>query len=99
MMSRVIVSLACTSLVFAAAACGSEGDQSTYDPNASRGDESATRPTDPLAGGQNAASNGSTDPSASCAEASAEAKLTPVNLVIAYDRSGSMGDTQEDPSF
>lgn len=100
MMSRVIVSLACLSLVLTAAACGSEGDQSIYvDPNAPPPNGSSSTPTDPIGQGQTTAPSGSDDPNAACAEASAEAKLTPVNLVIAYDRSGSMGDTQEDPSF
>lgn len=87
------------SLILAAAACGSEGDQSNFvDPNARAADESDSKPTDPLGPGQSGTPIAG-DPNASCAEASAEAKLTPVNLVIAYDRSGSMGDTQEDASF
>jgi hypothetical protein len=98
-MSRILVLLGCTSLVLAAAACGSEGDQSTFvDPTAAGASESASKPSDPIGQGGNGTPI-SNDPNAKCAEASAEAKLTPVNLVIAYDRSGSMGDTQEDPSF
>jgi hypothetical protein len=34
-----------------------------------------------------------------CASITAQARLAPVNLVVMVDRSGSMGDTTEDPSF
>lgn len=34
-----------------------------------------------------------------CATVAAQATLTPVNLVVMYDQSGSMGDTNESPSF
>lgn len=88
------------SVILGAAACGSQGDPSNFvDPNAGGTNGSSSRPSDPLGSSGASGSSGSTDPNAACAEASAEAKLTPVNLVIAYDRSGSMGDTQEDPSF
>jgi len=39
------------------------------------------------------------DGSAACANVKAEAKLTPVNMVVMYDQSGSMGDTTESPFF
>lgn len=39
------------------------------------------------------------DDGGACATVAAEAKLTPVNLVVMYDRSGSMGDTNENPSY
>ncbi len=34
-----------------------------------------------------------------CAATASKAKLTPVNMVVMFDRSGSMGDTAEDPSY
>lgn len=87
-------------VILAAAACGSEGDQATFvEPSAAHGDPPAAKPTDPIGHGGPGGTPIAGDPNATCAAVSAEAKLTPVNLVIAYDRSGSMGDTQEDPSF
>ena len=98
MMSRVLALLGSTSLVLVAAACGSE-DQSLFpDPNAGAAANGApSAPSDPIGQGQTGP-GAPADPNAKCAETSAEAKLTPVNLVSAYDRAGSMGDTQEDPS-
>lgn len=92
------------SLILGAAACGTSAEGSVFtDPTAagtgSDGDDTAAyvfhgegRP-DP-----SVAAAGGNDGGA-CAATSAEAKLTPVNMVVVYDRSGSMGDTQEDPSF
>lgn len=91
------------SLLLGAAACGSSAGGSVFtDPTADDG-----------SGGRGTAANvfhgeGRPDPSlvaadgtdgGACAATSAEAKLTPVNMIVVYDRSGSMGDTQEDPSF
>lgn len=45
----------------------------------------------------NSSSSGSSGET--CAATSSKAKLTPVNMVVMVDRSGSMGDTTEDPSF
>ncbi|MBL8605683.1 MAG: VWA domain-containing protein [Myxococcales bacterium] len=45
----------------------------------------------------NSSSSGSSGET--CAATSSKAKLTPVNMVVVVDRSGSMGDTTEDPSF
>jgi hypothetical protein len=39
------------------------------------------------------------DDGAACAQTVSQAKLTPVNLVVMFDRSGSMGDTTESASF
>ena len=93
------------SLLLGAAACGTSSGESLFtDPPAGtetgdggdtaafvfRGDGERPDPTIIAAGG--------TDGGA-CATVAAEAKLTPVNMVVVYDRSGSMGDTQEDPSF
>jgi hypothetical protein len=36
---------------------------------------------------------------AACATSTAMARLTPLNLVIMYDKSGSMGDTSSSPTF
>ena len=51
----------------------------------------------PIDGGGDGSSGG--DGSTACATVKAEAKLTPVNMVVMYDQSGSMGDTTENPSY
>ena len=46
------------------------------------------------------ANKGIGDPNnGTCATTSAEAALTPVNLIVMYDQSGSMGDTNESASY
>ena len=88
-----------------AVACGSEGGQSEFEPRAqNQGDGTGQPPgfetnSGSVDGGTNG-DGGSGDPDGStCASVKAEAKLTPVNLVVMYDQSGSMGDTAEDPSY
>lgn len=92
-------------LLVLAAACGTSGDESLFpEPTV----EAAPLP-DETASASGFRADGEPDPTiidvaggaagAACAAVSAQAKLVPVNMVVAYDRSGSMGDTQEDPSF
>jgi hypothetical protein len=95
MISRVLALLGVVSAVSLAAACGSEDESTFGDPNGSLSSTDGG-PGDPFSG-QDGGGDG--DPNAACAVTSAEAKLTPVNLVVMFDRSGSMGDTTEDPSF
>ena len=77
------------------AACGSSTDDSVFsDPNGAGASSSG----DQGVGGTHTTSGPIGDGGA-CATVSTEAKLTPVNLVVMFDRSGSMGDTTEDPSF
>jgi len=82
-------------------ACGSNAGESLFtDPPAgsSSGNVDAG-PTDPFGDRGDASDGGNDDGGAVCAAVNAEAKLVPVNMVVMYDRSGSMGDTTEDPSF
>ncbi len=86
-------------LVGALVACGTE-DTSEFPPlEPPKVDPPAPAPTfetdkTPVDGG-----DGGGDATSTCATVKAEAKLTPVNMVVMYDQSGSMGDTTEDPSF
>lgn len=89
-------------LAFVAVACGGTDGGSVFGdgtsgivtpPNSSTfGAEAGVDPN--ADGGPN-----TNDDGGACATTSAAAKLTPVNLVVMYDRSGSMGDTNEDPGF
>jgi hypothetical protein len=90
--------LASGAALVALAACGSVSGTSVFaDPpplaNQTPG------PTDPLADAGLDGEGGATGDGGTCATVAAEATLTPVNLVVMYDQSGSMGDTTEDPSF
>src|SRR5690349_17831352 len=76
-------------------ACGSNGESLFTEPPAgsSSGNVDAG-PTDPFGDRSDAAGDGGNDDGgAVCAAVNAEAKLVPVNMVVMYDRSGSMGDT------
>lgn len=78
-----------------ALACG-KGPDSTFDPSARDGSaDGSSGGFDPREGGTGA--DGSSG--GACVTTSTEAKLTPVNLVVMFDRSGSMGDPAEDPSY
>lgn len=83
-------------------ACGTEGESEFGDPPPTSldGSSGSSSGFDPRRndGGDGGSSSGDTD-GAACAVVKAEAKLTPVNMVVMYDQSGSMGDTNEDPSF
>lgn len=90
------------SLLLGAAACGTSAGGSVFS------DPTAGPTADDTSAAYVFRGDGRPDPSliaaggsdgGACAATSAEAKLTPVNMVVVYDRSGSMGDTTEDPSF
>ena len=89
--SFVTLTVVLSLLGAAAAACGGSRD-STFDPqhDPNQTDDGGPSFTNPLAPG---------GVFAACANATADATLTPANLVIMYDRSGSMGDASSDPSF
>jgi hypothetical protein len=84
-------------------ACGTENQSEFGDPVVPHSSEVPTPPSFPDPsndggggeGGDGAADDGNT----TCATVKAEAKLTPVNMVVMYDQSGSMGDTNENPSY
>jgi hypothetical protein len=84
------------------AACGTE-DTSLFPNGDGEGEGAVPGPggSDPSLGGGGGGGNQNVggDPNAACATTSTVAQLTPVNMVVAYDRSGSMGDTSEDPSY
>lgn len=90
-----------------AVACGTSSDISEFEPLAQ--DAAVDAPDDgsppPLGnfgdggGRDDDAAPPPNDDGGACATVAAEAKLTPVNLVVMYDRSGSMGDTNEHPSY
>lgn len=88
------------SLLIGAAACGSEG-QSLFDENhdAGGGDGGGGSSSGGFEGGVTDSGGNGGDGGISCGNASAEAKLTPVNMVVVYDRSGSMGDTKENAAY
>jgi hypothetical protein len=71
----------------AIAACGGS-DESIFGPNGGPGGESPTGPPGSFTDG-NGAPVGT---SSACVTSTASAALTPVNLVVMYDKSGSMGD-------
>jgi hypothetical protein len=103
MRSIKLVSVAlAVSFSLSAFACGSADEPSIFeqppvDPN---GDGDGTNIGDLNAGkdGGGGTSSGGGD-GASCATVNAKSELTPVNLVVLFDRSGSMGDTTENPSY
>jgi von Willebrand factor type A domain len=80
-------------------ACGTADDSSVFVPAESR------LPTSFGGSSGNTASGGFGIPDSgppvdpTCAAVASETALIPVNLVVLLDRSGSMGDTAEDPSF
>ncbi|MBS2013342.1 MAG: VWA domain-containing protein [Deltaproteobacteria bacterium] len=83
-------------------ACGTEGASEfppTDPPKTDDGNGNGNFDTQsaPVDGGGGGTTDGNSDPS--CATVKAEAKLTPVNMVVMYDQSGSMGDTTESPTF
>jgi hypothetical protein len=89
--ATLTVILAMLEAAAAGAACGGSRD-STFDPqhDANQGSNDDPAFTNPLAPG---------GVFAACANATADATIKPANLVIMYDRSGSMGDTTNDPPF
>lgn len=95
--SLLFTSLACL------AACGTEG-MSVFDDGVL--DNAEVPVGDPRsfqddggAGDGGAGDGGAQGDGGACAATNAEAKLTPVDMIVMYDRSGSMGDTNEDPSY
>jgi len=86
-------------------ACGTENQSEFPDPNVAHSGDTAAPPSfDPQNpgggdGGGGGKDGGSGDGNTTCATVKAEAKLTPVNLVVMYDQSGSMGDTNESPTY
>ena len=102
-MVRVGVSSVIAGVGFALlVACGTDNQSEFPDPNVPHSEEVATSPSfDPQSakvdGGDTDGGNG--DANATCATVKAEAKLTPVNMVVMYDQSGSMGDTNENASY
>ncbi len=83
-------------------ACGTDNQSEFTDPVVPHSEEVTTPPSfDPqharVDGGDD--TDGSGGEGGTCATVKAEAKLTPVNMVVMYDQSGSMGDTTENPSY
>lgn len=88
-------------------ACGSEGSSVFQEP-ATENAVSSMPPSAPPPGRLGTGGPVTADPApdaqaddagGACAETHAVASLTPVNLVVMFDQSGSMGDTKEDPAF
>lgn len=108
MTTNPIRSFGLISLLVAVAACSSASeDGSLFGDESQETNEGASTvvPGNPNFGANSGQQTGTTTPvsttdgNATCAVTNAEAALTKVNLVVMYDRSGSMGDTDEDPSF
>src|SRR4051794_30435822 len=82
-------------------ACGTENQSEFPDPVIAHAEGNTPPAFDPqhatVDGGSDDGSNG--DGNTTCATVAAKATLTPVNMVVMYDQSGSMGDTTEDPSY
>jgi hypothetical protein len=101
MRSIQLVSVAlAVGLSLASFACGSADEPSIFeqppiDPNGN-GDGINMGDLNPGKDGGGTSSGGD---GASCATVNAKSELTPVNLVVLFDRSGSMGDTTENPSY
>src|SRR5687768_362352 len=91
-----------TGVLFAAlplflAACGTSTQSVFEDGSPQLGSTAPPQDGFGSSGGQGQPAN--PDTAASCAATSATDELKPVNLIVVFDRSGSMGDTTEDPSF
>ncbi|WP_394842761.1 VWA domain-containing protein [Pendulispora brunnea] len=89
------LSFAFVALGLTTAACGSGRDDSTFNNSNATDDPAKQDPggsfgSDPLAPG---------GVFSACATSATDAALTPANLVIMYDKSGSMGDTNNSPPF
>ena len=86
--SAALVALACSS-----------SEQSSFPTDDVDAIDSTTPP--PSNGFGDGTSDGIAPPGATpaCVSTSAVAELEPVNLIVLFDRSGSMGDTTESPSF
>lgn len=88
-------------------ACSSSTDGSVFPDGAKSGSGSHPGNSDTFGGtvtddggeGSSGGSSGGNGDAAACAVASAEAQLTPVNMVVMFDESGSMGDTTENASY
>jgi hypothetical protein len=82
------------------AACGSSEEPSTFgagNPGPSASGGPGGDPGD--LGTSGGMSSGSGGGGGTCATVTAKSELTPVNLVVMLDRSGSMGDTLENPAY
>ncbi|AKU93520.1 hypothetical protein AKJ09_00184 [Labilithrix luteola] len=87
-------------------ACSSSSDGSIF-PDGGTGNGSHPGTSDTFGGsvtddggeGSSGGSSGNNGDAAACAVASAAAQLTPVNMVVMFDESGSMGDTTENPAY
>ncbi|WP_394832200.1 VWA domain-containing protein [Pendulispora rubella] len=89
------LSFALFALGLTTAACGSGRDDSTFNNSNATDDPTKQDPggsfgSDPLGPG---------GVFSACVTSATDAALTPANLVIMYDRSGSMGDTNNSPPF
>ena len=84
-------------------ACGTENQSEFPDPVIPHSGEIPTPPSfdpqQPAVDGGDGGDGSAGDGSTTCATVAAEAKLTPVNMVVMYDQSGSMGDTNESPTY
>lgn len=77
-------------------ACGK--DESLFDPSDPANRDGGGTGFDPNGDGGGGGGGDGGGPGA-CASTTAAAALTPVNLVVMFDQSGSMGDTTEDPTY
>jgi len=89
------LSFALFALGLTTAACGSGRDDSTF----SNGSNSTDDPAKQDPGGSFGDPLGPGGVFSACVTSAEDAALTPANLVIMYDRSGSMGDTDNTPPF
>ena len=89
---RFVGVICCMSVAALLAACGSTTDNSEFgDPN--NPNNTPAGPSGPFI------DHGPQPTKSACVSSLAGAELTPVNLVIMYDKSGSMGNPAEHPSF
>lgn len=99
-MVRARKQVASTMSLFAGAllaiACGG-GDESVFVPSGDGEDRTVKGPNGEL--GATAGGIGPKSTTDACVSSTANAALQKVNLVFMYDRSGSMGDTQNSPPF
>lgn len=92
---RIGLSAALLSLTATAVACG--GTESSEFGLPKEGDKTISQPGGEFADGSNSVGPRSTTDA--CVSSTSSALLQKVNLVFMYDRSGSMGDTTNDPPF
>ncbi|NOU34152.1 MAG: VWA domain-containing protein [Polyangiaceae bacterium] len=97
---RTSIVLGLVGLTVASVACGSADPESTFGSRSSQATASSSGGSSGFGESSSSSSSSSSGTSgAVCATVAATSELTPVNLVVMLDRSGSMGDTVEDPSY